>query len=200
MDTGSSAESTTKKGSGTTIDTSRKKDTKPSKKLTKKSVEKIASEILGRNWRQTDSIIVTHLNNGDYDKAISYIQKNQTREVEKKSQDSTPVGPRATRKSIETMFRNLLGQKVYNRVATRVTVFDTVAEAEKALNKDMKNTRGSVLVQVGVGSDLDPNQMDGVSNYRERGKSREKDKMYFVLENIPKEKSLQYLCTKLALI
>ena len=190
VDTGSSAESTTKKGSGTTTDTSRKKDTKPSKKLTKKSVEKIASEILGRNWRQTDSIIVTHLNNKDYDKAVSYIQKNQTREVEKKSQDSTPVGPRATRKSIEDMFRNLLGQKVYNRVATRVTVFDTVAEAEKALNKDMKDTRGSVLVQVGVGSDVDVNQMDGVSNYRERGKSRENDKMYFVLENIPKGEEL----------
>lgn len=197
VDTGSSAESTTKKGSGTTTDTSRKKDTKPSKKLTKKSVEQIASEILGRNWRQTDSIIVTHLNNKDYDKAVSYIQKNQTREVEKKSQDPTlqqvaemlrkpKKEDRATRKSIENMFRNLVGQKVYNRVAPRVTVFDTVAEAEKALNKDMKDTRGSVLVQVGVGSDVDINQMDGVSNYRERGKSRENDKMYFVLENITK--------------
>jgi len=199
--TGSSAESTTKKGSGTTTDTSRKKDTKPSKKITRKSVEDYAKTVIGRTWRQTDKIILTHLKNKDYAKAVKYIAKKETIEVEKKSQQPTlqqiaeslrkpKKEDRATRKSIETMFRNLLGQKVYNRVATRVTVFDTVAEAEKALNKDMKDTRGSVLVQVGVGSDLDPNQMDGVSNYRERGKSRENDKMYFVLENIPKGEEL----------
>ena len=177
-----SGEAKTKK----TADVSRKETSKPSKKITRKSVEDYAKTVIGRTWRQTDKIILTHLKNKDYAKAVKYIAKKETIEVEKKSQDSQPVGPRANRKSIETMFKNLLGQKIYNRVATRISVFDTVAEAEKVLNKDMTNTRGSVLVQLGVGSDLDSNQMDGVSNYRERGKSRENDKMYFILENIAK--------------
>ena len=92
------------------------------------------------------------------------------------------------------MFRNLLGQKIYNRIATRITVYDTVEEARKALNrtkKDLLNTRGMVRVfksaqGTNTGSDIDLQQMDNISNYRERGKLLRDDEMVFILENIAK--------------
>ena len=176
------------------------------KTITRKAVEAYAKEIFGPKWRQTHRIILTLLGNKNKAKgkaaAMNYIQNNtpvsetvkkseEGRETTEEFLDRQSSEPRATRKSIENMFKNLLGQKIYNRVATRINVIDTVAEAEKMFGgKNLRNTSAMVTSSTGIGTDVDSTQMDSVSNYREKGKAVKNDEMFFILENMPKGREL----------
>ena len=176
---GSSTTSTKQTETGTTTDVSGAETTESIEKITKKSIEGYASKVLGRSWRKNHSILVTHLKNGDKAKAMRFIEKQAAKVVDEADKSSGPIVTNpSNEKMINNMFRNLLGERTFNRLKHRIH-FLTPEEATKLWGGNYKKTAAMIMKRWDSGGQLDPTSPDGLSGFRERGKDNKADQMVF---------------------
>lgn len=115
---------------------------------------------------------------------MSFIEKQVAKfgTVVDKSSSPAVVNP-SNEEMINNMFRNLLGQKTFDRIKNRI-FFLTPAEASKKWGGNFEDTSAAIMKRIDTKIQLDPRSPDGLSGFRERGKLDGKDEIVFIPRNM----------------